>query len=134
MGEGIIGTTVSISGVEPFIMVIFSFISVIQICKLWVLLDKIFKVLNIKDSNHQVLKKLGLEILSLCQKLNFFPNISVNLEGEKIVEHILEIPRLLIFDVECFNCDTTSLCYLNNSLTSRHLIPMFIGTPCIYAS
>ncbi len=96
MGEGIIGTTVSISGVEPFIMVIFSFISVIQICKLWVLLDQIFKVLNIKDSNHQVLKKLGLEILSLCQKLNFFPNISVNLEGEKIVEHILEIPRLLI--------------------------------------
>ena len=32
MGEGIIGTTVSISGAEPFIMVIFTFISDIQIC------------------------------------------------------------------------------------------------------
>ena len=31
MGEGIIGTTVSISGAEPFIMVIFTFISDIQI-------------------------------------------------------------------------------------------------------
>ena len=53
---------------------------------------------------------------------------------EKMVDHILEILRLLVFGVKCFNCDTTKLYLRNNPAwrdRSRHLIPMFIGTPCI---
>ena len=39
--------------------------------------------------------------------LDKFPNISVKFEGEKMADHILEIPRQLVFNVKCFNCDTT---------------------------
>jgi len=33
---------------------------------------------------------------------NKFPNISVNIEGEEKVDHILEIPRVVVFGVKCF--------------------------------
>ena len=38
-----------------------------------------------------------------------FPNISVNFKGEKMVEHIFEIPRLVVFCVKCLSCDTQKL-------------------------
>ena len=56
-----------------------------------------------------------------------------------MVDHILKIPRLEVFGVKCFYCDTTQS-YLQNNPTSdkdnvtilkRHLIPTYIGTPCI---
>ena len=61
-----------------------------------------------------------------------FPNISVNFEGKKLVNSTFW--RLVLFGVQCINCDTTQLClrkYLDwNKNKSRHLITMFIGTPC----
>ena len=39
---------------------------------LWILLDKIIKVWNIKDLHYQVVKLQGLERLSLWQRLNSF--------------------------------------------------------------
>jgi len=36
-------------------------------------------------------------------KLDKFSDIPVNFEGKKIVDHILEIPRLVFFGVECLN-------------------------------
>ena len=39
--------------------------------------------------------------------LNKIPIISVNFEGEKMVDHILEIPELPVFSVTCFKGDTT---------------------------
>ena len=37
--------------------------------------------------------------------LDKFPIIFVNFEGEKMVDHILEIPRLVNFGVKRFNCE-----------------------------
>jgi len=31
-----------------------------------------------------------------------------------MVDHIFQIPRLVVFGVKCFNCDTTHLCLRNN--------------------
>ena len=49
-----------------------------------------------------------------------------------MVDHILKIPRLVVFSVKCFNRHTIKL-YLQNNLCleqrryrSRNLIPMFI--------
>ena len=46
----------------------------------------------------------------------------------------MEIPKLVLFGVKCFNCDTTKLCFRNSPAWNKDdiLIPMFIGTPCIY--
>ena len=51
--------------------------------------------------------------------LNKFPNISVNFEGEKMVDYILEIPRLLVFGVKCFNCETTKSYLRNNPALNK---------------
>ena len=47
--------------------------------------------------------------------LGEFSNFSVNFESEKMVDHILEIPRLLVFCIKCFSCNTTQLCLQNIS-------------------
>ena len=43
-----------------------------------------------------------------------FPHIPVKCEGKKMVDNILEIPRLVFSDVKWFNCETTKLCLQNN--------------------
>ena len=37
--------------------------------------------------------------------LDKFPNVSVTFEGEKMVDHAVEIQKLKVFGVNCFNCD-----------------------------
>ena len=53
------------------------------------------------------------KIEGVIKHLNSFvdkcPYISVYFEGEKMVDHILETRRLLVFGVKCFNCDTAKL-------------------------
>ena len=51
---------------------------------------------------------------------------SVNFEGEKMVDHILEIPRLLVFGVKWFSCDTTKFCLGNNSAWNKDDIKVVI--------
>ena len=46
--------------------------------KLWILLDQIIWVWNIKDLQHRVLKKLKFKYLILFQRLNFFKNLVTN--------------------------------------------------------
>ena len=57
---------------------------------------------------------IGIRNLNLWQKVNSFPNISVNFEGEKMVDHILENLRLVVFSVKCFDLDTLKQCLQNN--------------------
>ena len=59
-----------------------------------------------------------LNIFLINWNLDLIPNISVYFEGGKMVDHILEIPRLVVFGVKCFNCNTTKL-YLRNSPTKK---------------
>ena len=80
-----------------------------------------------KTFEQLIFKKLGYDK---------FPNISVNFEGKKLVDHSLEIPRLEVFDVKCFYCEITKLyfskwsCMVQRRYRSRHLIIIFIGIPC----
>ena len=46
--------------------------------KLWILLDQIIWVWNIKDLQHRVLKILKFKYLILFQRLNFFKNLVTN--------------------------------------------------------
>jgi len=39
-------------------------------------------------------------MLNIWTNLDKFSKISVNLEGRKLVDHILEIPRLLVLDID----------------------------------
>ena len=48
-------------------------------------------------------------LILISWNLEIFPNISVNLECKKMVDHILEILRLLVFSIKCLNCETTKL-------------------------
>ena len=48
-------------------------------------------------------------LILISWNLEIFPNNSVNFEGEKMVDHILEILRLLVFSVKCFNSENTKL-------------------------
>ena len=59
--------------------------------------------------------------------LEKFPNISVNFKGKIMVDHILEIPKLAVFEVKCY---TTKYCLQmeQRRFRSRHLISIFIGT------
>ena len=41
-----------------------------------------------------------MEILNIWTNLDKFLKISVNFEGRKLVDHILEIPRLLALDID----------------------------------
>ena len=47
------------------------------------------------------------DLLIFNWNLDKFPDIFVNIEGEKMVDHIFEIPRPIVFGVKCFNCDDT---------------------------
>ena len=43
---------------------------------------------------------------------------------------ILEIPRLVVFGVKCFNCNTTKSYLRSNPAWNKDdVIPMFNGTP-----
>ena len=58
------------------------------------------------------------ELLNIYFLINWnldnFCDISVNFEGKKMEDHILEIPRLLVFSCNCFKCDNTKS-YLRNN-------------------
>ena len=45
--------------------------------------------------------------------LDKVPNISVNFEGKKMLDHTLKISRLVVFGVS-FNCYTSKLCLRKN--------------------
>ena len=102
-------------------------------------ISTLFQTINYVRSNNLNLKyqkskssgcqDIGIRKLNLWQRLNrlnSFPNISVNFKGKNFVDQILEIPRLL-------NCDTAELCLQNNLawnkddfyIRTRHLIPVF---------
>ena len=62
-----------------------------------------------------------------------FHCISVNFESEKMVDHILEIPRLEDGGVKCLNFNNLGndpVRNKDNIYISRYLIPMFIETLC----
>ena len=84
-------------------------------------ISTLFQTINYVRSNNLNLKyqkskssgcqDIGIRKLNLWQRLNrlnSFPNISVNFKGKNFVDQILEIPRLL-------NCDTAELCLQNIS-------------------
>ena len=53
-----------------------------------------------------------------------------------MVDLILEIPRLVVFDVKCFDCDTTKLYLRNNPARNKDDIdviyfPCLLGHPVI---
>ena len=50
----------------------------------------------------------------------------LHFEGEKIVDHILKIPRLLVLGVKCFNCNTTQICLRYNPTWNRNDIEVVI--------
>ena len=52
--------------------------------------------------------------------------ISVRFEGENIVDHILEIPTMVVFGVNCFNCETSKLCIRNNPAWNKDDIEVVI--------
>ena len=56
-------------------------------------------------------------------KLDKFPNIAVNFEGKKMVDHILENPRLVVFGV---NRDTTKLYLRNNPARNKDNVEVVI--------
>ena len=41
-----------------------------------------------------------------------FSNISVNFEDTKMVDHILEISRPVVFDIRCLNWNTTIIVFM----------------------
>ena len=49
-----------------------------------------------------------------------------------MVDHILETPRLLVFGVKCFHCDTAKLNLQDNPAWNKDDIEVLIctGTPC----
>ena len=53
-----------------------------------------------------------------------------------LVVYILEIPRLVVFGVKCFNCDTTTFCLRNNLAWNKVVIKLscLLGHPayCIF--
>ena len=62
-----------------------------------------------------------------------FCNISVNFEDSKMIDHILKISRLGIFDFRCLSWNTAIIVFMKKCrmdrrrYESRHWIPMFIG-------
>ena len=56
-------------------------------------------------------------------KLDKFLNIAVNFEGKKMVDHILEFTRLLVFGV---NRDTTKLYLRNNPARNKDNVEVVI--------
>ena len=58
--------------------------------------------------------------------LDKFPNISVNFEGKIMVDHILEIPRLVVFGVTCLNCNIKKLWLRNNPSWNKDDIEVVI--------
>ena len=59
-----------------------------------------------------------------------FPNISVNFEGEELVDHILKIPRILVFGVKSFNRHTIKSYLQNNPAWNKDKIEVAILFPC----
>ena len=48
-----------------------------------------------------------------------FPDISVNFEDDKMINHILEIPQQVVLGVKCFNYDFTKSDLRNNHRTKK---------------
>ena len=67
-----------------------------------------------------------LTVLLIFKKLNKFPNISVNFVYKKLADHILEIPRPVVFGVKCFYCETSTICLRNNLTWNKDDIEVVI--------
>ena len=100
-----------------------------------------FNELSKMSSTFFVSLKL-MEILNIWtallsfNKLDKFPNISVNFKGKNVADYILEISRLVVFGVKLLSAIQQNYVYEIILLEQRRhrsprLIPMFIGTPCI---
>ena len=78
-----------------------------------------------------------LDKIDLLDKLKFC-NISANFKDAKMVDHILKISRLDVFDTRCLNWIASIIVFMKKChmeqrrYKSSHLIPMFTWTSCTY--